>query len=251
MVFNLIGSLEKEDIVSYEIVVVTPDAALIQYMKDTLDTICVEETEVTSQQVKYVSMFLKPYLESLSLKRGQHPPVSSAFDYIEYNGGLSMDADGSRSHLLRLGQILHDDGVIGMTYFSTNKHVDAVKSLLRGQNKLFFFPFSLERNRLIQQYLVDRKLEAYKKDWELIALMGGERNAFRRSHIPHKLLELEAPVNWTTYSQSDVVRIVAELGLRVVSWIPTAYSHPYGKVLLLTHHHLDILIRASSFSVVR
>ena len=243
MVFNLIGSLEKEDILSYEVVVVTPDAALIEFMKHTLEQTCAEETEeVAVQHVRYVPMLLKPFLESLKRqqeekgeeKGGQQQTSAPLdFDYIEYNGGMSMDAAGCRSHLLGLGQILHDDGVIGMTYFSTNSHVDAVRSLLRGQNKLFFFPFSLERNRLIQQYLVDRKLEAHKKDWELVALMGGERHAFRRSYVPHTLLELEAPVNWTTYSQSEVVRIVGEQGLRVVSWIPTAYSHPYGERMMM------------------
>ena len=251
MVFNLIGSLEKEDILSYEIVVVSPDATLIQFMKDTLQMTCAGELEeeVSSQQVQYVQMLLMPFLGS---RKRMQTPAPPAFDYIEYNGGMSMDAAGCRSHLLGLRQILHDDGVIGMTYFSSNSHVDAVRALLRGQNKLFFFPFSLERNRLIQQYLVDHKLEKHKKDWELVALMGGERHAFRRSYVPHSLLELEAAVNWTTYSQSEVVRIVGEQGLRVVSWIPTAYSHPYGEMMqqLTAHHHLYNLIRAL-YDVIR
>lgn len=243
MVYNLLSQLKSKQISNYEIIIVTPDTKLIANMKETLSITCSSVTNSYHlDKLIYVNSFLSHYIDKIKKKISTTTTTSSIvkvvndmknlhykFDFIEYNGGLSMNPNSNVRHLIGLNDLLHENGVIGITYFTKNKHVDNIKKLLLSQNNTYFLPFSLERNRFIQQYLIDNNMNSFINDHELIASLGGERHAYERNYIPHKVMDLEQTVEWKTFTQIEVTAMIESAGneYSIYTYIYSYYIYYY------------------------
>lgn len=87
-------------------------------------------------------------------------------------------------------------------------------------------PFSLERRRLVQQYLETNKLGFMKEDKNLMIHLGAEpTDGFGPPKNPSEIIPA---VNWHSYDRNEIISMLEDLSLVILSWVPTAYSHPYG-----------------------
>lgn len=107
---------------------------------------CVRERDVI-YPVVFIEMSLGTYVQtSLSKiandkkkKKKTSKDDSPLFDFIEYNGGISLDPL-YQSNLRGLGQLLEEEGAIGVTYFTRNVHREAIKTMVTFSS-LFCFIF--------------------------------------------------------------------------------------------------------------
>lgn len=224
MVYNLLGQLQRQP-VDFEVVVVSPDAQVIASMQERL-TVCRAKlqpetvTKVTFKQTSLLAFF------SAHRSADDH-----SFSFIEYNSGLSKAAD-TVAELAALHELLRSDGgVLGATYFTQNRHTTRLRKLVDSRNVSHMVPFSLEATRLVHKYLDQHRLSAFKTDSELVVHLGGEETVSQLSLL--RVSELKPRVQWRTYSQQQATNMLTDAGFQVTSWVPSAYSHPFGKLFSL------------------
>ena len=94
--------------------------------------------------------------------------------------------------------------------------------MLSHRNNATFQPFSSESERLVSGYLTYTKdLAFYNTDKRLIEYLATTYND-QGSNL--------------TFSVADTESLVQKVDMQIRSWVPTGYSHPFGKyicVLLL------------------
>lgn len=179
-----------------------------------------------SNHIEYIESDLTDFLKGLIDQNKNSINGKHEFDYIEFNGGLSKSPDYSKQ-LQYFQELLSKDGVLGLTYFTKNKHEIAIRNQLRLSNPSAFKPFSYEAKRFIQVYLETHGMDFLTKDEELIMFLGGE--PAQRKYPASSVTDLVPPHNWTSFSREEVIRALTTSKLSASAWVPTAYSHPYGE----------------------
>jgi len=226
MVYNLLGQLHRAKITDFVIEIVSPLAALREeYLRWT--EACREYVAAApKQQVFFRLATLQEYVAKANSSTTQ-VPSDLLFDYIEYNGGLSKAAHPEEELAALTGLLRGDTGVLGLTYFTHNHHTTRLHALVDGRNATFMAPFSLEATRLVHAYLEQHKLGQFKKDRELVALLGGEES---ESSLLRTSVDQAVPrVQWRTLTRGETRLMLAAAGLVEVSRLPTAYTSPFGK----------------------
>ena len=222
MVANLIGQIDRESGLAHEIVVVTPDQQVAEEIKHRIAA-CGATIAGQPPRVQYIFSNLDDFLIE---KRDSDVRNEDKFDYVEYNGGASKSTDAA-SQLSGLHKLLHNDGVIGLTYFARNHHVTKSRQLVDERDVNAMIPFSLDASRIVRTYLDRNKLGLFKMDEELIVHLGGQRR--KRSSMMYQASELEPRADWYMFKASEISRLAELNGLTVASWAPIAYSHPFGE----------------------
>jgi hypothetical protein len=173
------------------------------------------------------------HLEAVDLVTFLHGVVntfsrSRFFDFIEYNGGISIDSK-YKHHLELFHKVLTPTGVIGLTYFTKNIHEKSIKSQVNSRNLTHFIPFSIEKKRFILQYLRFHNLDFVLDDKQLLIFLGTE--PLERQIPPKSASEVISSVNWVAFRKDEVSEVLSSMDFSPVSWIPTAYTNPYRKLL--------------------
>ena len=227
---NIIGYMHRLQFVHYHITVVHPDAKSYLLMQESMQYCAKSHGIVVSPAIDFIEANLTTYLRSIidvknsgKIGKGRQP---ERFDYIEYNGGLSKSSDYS-THLSLFAEVLKDDGIIGMTYFTKNIHERVIRQQIAAMNQTAFIPFSYEAKRLIKLYLEVHNMEFLSKDEELLIYLGGE--PAQRRHPPSSLNDLVPPEHWNGFTREEVKSMLSTANLIDSAWMPTAYSHPYRK----------------------
>jgi hypothetical protein len=222
MLFNLLGQLQRQPVQDFEVAVVTPDEELVQYIETLVAACHAALLPATAAKIRYHNASLLVFAADPKMNTGK-------FDYIEYNGGLSK-AEDPATELRVLYALLHDEGgAVGLTYFTRNHHAERIHRLVDERNATAMIPFSMEATRLVNAYLSQHKLSAFKNDKELIVHLGGEW--VPHANILYKPSQTHPRKRWTMYSRAEAVKLVEDAGFVVASWVPSAYSHPFGKTL--------------------
>lgn len=217
IVFSFIGTMEKLQFKNYEITLLSTNQGLLSQVKEQFAACASYLALKVAVKIFYLQQSLEEY--SAGEKR---------FDFIEYNGGLSK-SNNYMQHLSKLKDMLTDKGVIGVTYFTDNKHVSEVRHLLDVRNHSAHVPFSVDPLHLITGYLELNDLNIFKEDGEIITLLGGEQ--YRRINPPQNVSNLFFPVKpWKTLSRSETENILSNAGLKISSRLPTAYANPFEEV---------------------
>ena len=107
-----------------------------------------------------------------------------------------------------------------MTFFSENHHLEVIRRALRNVNASAHPPFSVEPERLTKHVLESRGLSRYVSDGDLVSFLSN--------------------VNNRAFSREDISDLMSSLGMKILSWLPSAYSHPYGK--RTSHNYIRIVI---------
>lgn len=225
MLYNLLGYLQRLKFDNFEIVVLTTEngyADLIQSMIKQCGAFFRVQYPLRKVQFVFDS------LTSLSKNPSLHPLMQQSFDYIEYNGGLSITNE-QQIELQVLRSFLKHSGCIGLTYFANNIHVRNIREQIRLADTEAMKPFSLETKRLISFYLEANKMETLVSDIQLMTFLGAE--PAMRQYPPNARGDMVPPMNWTAFHMPEVVSLLQQSELSAFAWLPTAYSQPYGKVL--------------------
>jgi hypothetical protein len=220
MVYSLIGNMENLGFKNYEITVVTPSEGLKLLIGERIRSCTGYYRFMSTVKINYIIQSLEEFGSKLS--------NSKRFDYIEYNGGLSKSVSYAQ-HLRILKSMLTSKGVIGVTYFTDNKHVHATRHLLSNRNHSAHLPFSVDPAYLLEGYLDLNGLSGFKNDIELLTLLGGE--VYPGSSPPLRISDLKLPpTEWKLFGRSEVERVIHQEGLKVVSRLPTAYASPFDEI---------------------
>jgi hypothetical protein len=218
MVYNLLGQLQRQPVADFEIVALSPDSSKLEEIKSRLATCRAQVKVQQAARVKFVGKSLLHYAAD---------SAAGQFDFIEYNAGLSKASDPG-AELRVLSVLLQDGGAIGATYFARNHHADAMHALVDARNATHMVPFSMEATRLVKNYLDQHKLGILKADSELVTHLGGEPT--KSSVALYLPAHLQQRVRWRSYLQSEAEALVDQAGLRIASWVPTAYARPFGEI---------------------
>jgi hypothetical protein len=230
MVYNLLGQLQRQPVADFELVLVSPDEALMQGIQVLIGACRTALLPGVAEKMRYHNTSLLTFAATPAMN------VGGKFDYIEYNGGLSK-AEDVTAELLALSTLLHEEGgAVGLTYFTRNHHVERVHRLVDARNTSFMVPFSLEATRLVNEYLTQHKLSAFKSDAELVVHLGGEWQP--QAYILYKPSDALPRKQWRTYLRAEAKKLVEDAGFVVASWVPSAYSHPFGKSTTITRRSL-------------
>mmetsp|Transcript_25503 Transcript_25503/g.37637 ORF Transcript_25503/g.37637 Transcript_25503/m.37637 type:complete len:1617 (-) Transcript_25503:131-4981(-) len=131
------------------------------------------------------------------------------YDYVEYNGGMSLSSEYSQ-HLNDLKTLIGSRGVIGITYYTKNIVQESLRRVVQQRNMTAHIPLSDNPINLVKGYLKAHDLVDYTKDAGLVAAL--------------------ADGECVSYSKSDVESIVQGLNFKILSWIPTARMSPYDMI---------------------
>jgi hypothetical protein len=230
--FNLVGFFDRVDFKNYRIHVVVSDASRIASMEAMFVTCGGRLKADTALPITYEHTDLTTFLKVAVNKVRRLSPVSSSsslpfrFDYIEYSGGMSVE-ETHPEQLMLLKESLTPEGVLGLTYFARNHHVDKLRRFRETKNTSALPPFSLETGRLVRSYLDLHKMSFLKEDSALVTFLGGE--PVPRTHPPRFLSEVAPSVEWRAFSQSEVEAAAMLADLKTVAWMPSAYAHPFGE----------------------
>jgi hypothetical protein len=220
MVFSFIGNMEILGFKNFEITIVTPIDGITNMINQQYNGCAGYYNLKPTANIKYITQTLEEF--------GAKNSHDKRFDYIEYNGGLSKSASYAQ-HLRILKSMLSSKGVIGVTYFTDNKHVRDARHLVRTRNPDTHLPFSVDPSYLLEGYLELHGLGGFKNDVELMTLLGGEVHP--RTIPPQRSADLKLPLyEWKVFGRSEVETVVHEAGLKVVSRLPTAYASPFEEI---------------------
>jgi len=212
MVQNLIGVFEMEKFSNYHITIVTDDETILDYLSLQF-SVCGSYVRIDMSKIEIFRMPLSQFLRDTS------KTFQLNYDFVEYNGGMSIDSNCS-FHLDGLKALLAEKGIIGVTYFASNHHITTLKSHLEMLNQSVMFPFSSDARRYIKQYFSVHKLDFMGNDEQLLTFLSDHLVPNERS--PTK--------KWKTFDRMNIVSLLKSIHLKDAAWIPTAYSHPFGKI---------------------
>lgn len=102
--FSLIGSLLRHEIQHFQIHVISQDFQLYSSI--------LEEIRLCSPLISLPDLSNRLFIEHISLEKFFEAEDLAKFDYIEYNGGVSLTND-YRRHLEIFKKLLSPEGVIG------------------------------------------------------------------------------------------------------------------------------------------
>ena len=264
MLYHMLGSFARAGSSNFEITVVAGSKEVAKQLSETIK-VCSAAlgVSISPAHIAYKTGSLDAYLREAGalVRRRAHTPDKAdllRFDYIEYNGGLSIvggsgsgDGDGNvgssgqqqqraegrlMKQLRGLDLLLRVGGAVGLTYFAQNQHLQNLRAMLRSRDLTRFRPFSLEPGRLVQQYLRAHGKTSLLEDRQLMLMLGAE--PIERMYPPQRTQELVAPVQWRAFTQQEVLQLLEGkeegegdgLGWGVISWVPTAYSQPYAEL---------------------
>eukprot|EP01034_Spumella_vulgaris_P023136 gene23136-29329_t len=228
--FNLVGFFDRVEFSNYHIHVALSDASSIDSIRETLSVCAGTLKSKGALAITYEQTELTPYLRTAANKLRSMSSFSSQsarFDYIEYSGGVSVETQHPEQ-LVLMREILTDEGVLGLTYFAKNHHVDKIRRFMETKNTSAMPPFSLETGRLVRSYLDLHKMPFLKDDAALVTFLGGE--PVKRKHPPAYLSDVVPNVKWRAFSQSEVLSAAQSAGLKAVAWVPSAYAHPFDEL---------------------
>ena len=226
MIYNLIGFFDRTGFTAYEIVVVSEEK-IISEIKTTLSS-CSINLKNRHVSITYSQTSLTDYLRTaLTRKKFQTAAGMNSvlFDYIEYTYGMSI-AEDYESELSSFKQLLQPEGVIGLTYFAKNHHVDNIRKATSNKNTSALIPFCMENSRFIKSYLDLNGMSFLTRDQALLWYLGAESAPH---YCPVLISQVAPSYEWTGFTQSEVLSALSGLGLRVASWLPHSYAHPFGK----------------------
>jgi hypothetical protein len=195
--------------------VVHSDAAVLRSLHSTV-TECGYDDKVNLDLVHAPSLetWLQAHSESLwsDVDAGRETGGKGFFDYIEYNGGLATSESHHRE-LSLMRDVLHPDGVLGATYYTTNKIQSSLFDLVDSQNSNANPAFSRESGPIVQSYLRHQGLAPYAEDSALVEFFSrkGEEGPRR------------------VYSGLGVDHMAKSHGYEVAATLPTMASHPFSE----------------------
>ena len=223
MIYGLIGNFATLDFKNFELYILSPKDLIEEDIRGHL-----EYCSMIAKFNKLVSIiFIHQSLDSYFNTRSRSSTFDTYFDYIEYNGGLSM-SQSYMNHLSQLGKLLSDRGVIGLTYFPSNIHVETLRSIMQTRNVSAHMPFSYDMTNAVKEYLNLYDMAFLSKDKQILNLLGGD---IYNSPFPFmKETDIVMPYQWNTYKQAEVIDILQQTGYSLISWIPSAYSNPYSEI---------------------
>lgn len=109
--------------------------------------------------------------------------------------------------------MLASNGVLGYSYFTRNRHVDAIQRLLRQHKPERLIPVSRDRRRLVVEYLLSSShLQHLVKDDMLIDFLASSDGTNRN----------------VAFTEAEVNAVLALSGFQSMAYLPVGYSHPFG-----------------------
>lgn len=216
MVARLIGFCQKYMPGRFRVTVAHSDTAVLEAIIATIAE-CGHDQDVTVDFIHAPSLegWLQTYADTLwgDVDAGREPSGGGFFDYIEYNGGVSTSARSSQE-LTLMRDLLQPDGVVGATYFTTNKIQSSLFDLVDSQNPDANPAFSREAARIIRGYLQHQGLAAHAADAELVKFFSRKGG----SEDPRRV-----------YSGEGIGLLAASHGYSVAATLPTLPAHPYSE----------------------
>ena len=155
-------------------------------------------------------------------------PSMTKYNLIEFNGGVSYLGQHKAVSVLtniRKNLLFTRTGVISMTYFSNNFHIESMESLLRMRDTEYHYPFSRNITSLLKLYLSSNKLELLHHDAELLSFL---EDFYAQEDIV--VNKTDVVNRFSVYTSNDMKNIMLESGLSIAGWLPTAYSHPFDEL---------------------
>jgi hypothetical protein len=193
----------------------------------------------------HLAASLEVWLREYSDKAWSGAENAPFFDYIEYNGGVSMSDDAAQEMSL-MRDVLHPGGVLGVSYFSRSVWQEELHSLMAAQNTSYNpASFSADSDHILQSYLNLRGLSAYAEDSQLFAFFtppgdekadaasGGAGSSRRARRVFHK---------------AEMAQWASDCGYAVAATLPAVTQSPFST--LQSHYEVSmvrILFYCSSF----
>jgi len=207
-VYSVIAFSLKNN-VNINIVILTKDTIIAKQLKDTI-ALC------SSSALAYTAIKVSSIIDYYNSNKND----VNTIDYIEYNGGISRNTnDDVTVHLSIFKKLLVSDGVIGISFFVTNVHSQALQSMIDNMSSSNLFDASKARELMVRYYLESSNLFIYANDKELVSFLSNNSSS-----------------NSILRRQSDVTDIVKANGYSIQSWIPTVYSKPFDELQDYKHY---------------
>lgn len=224
MVANLVSfSLQRMN-AKIHIVVATRSQDLIESLTHTISMcgsiVGKESIVMETHIVNDLTAWLGEMADSFWAEGQAH---AEHFDYIEYNGGLSL-SPSPHEDLKHFMDLLTPDGVIGATYFAETVHQAALDALVDGQNASANPAFSSTPSHLIKGYLHHHGLGHFATDRPLIDFFSQQVDE-----------EGKGSRRRTVYLKSKAVELVKGAGFEVLSTFPAPLTAPYTDELSTFH----------------
>jgi len=189
-------------------VIVTKDTTIVKQLKDTI-ALC------SSSALAYTAIKITSIIDYYNSNKND----ANTFDYIEYNGGINRNSnDDITKHLSIFEKLLVSDGVMGISFFVTNVHSQALHSMIDNMTSSNLFEASKARELMVKYYLESSNLYIYANDKELVSFLSNNSSSNR----PRR--------------QNEVTDILKSNGLTIQSWIPTVYSKPFDELQDYKHY---------------
>jgi hypothetical protein len=212
-VYSVIAFSLKNN-VNIDILILTKDTTIVKQLKDTI-ALC------SSSALAYTAIKVSSIIDYYNSNKND----VNTIDYIEYNGGISRNTnDDVTIHLSIFKKLLVSDGVIGISFFVTNVHSQALQSMIDNMASSNLFEASQARELLVKYYLESSNLFIYANDKELVSFLSNSSSSSSSSSssIPRR--------------QSDVTDMLKTNGFSIQSWIPTVYSKPFDELQDYKHY---------------
>jgi hypothetical protein len=171
--------------------------------------------------------------------------IGKFYDYVEYNNGISLNSkEIVNIHLNIFHNLLYNDGIIGLTYYTNNKHINQIKNILQkyiisdnnnNNNKLYL-------KDIIKKYFNNNGLEIFNNDNQLIEFIL-QYILIDISSISNKDSNIVTNNNYNIYLMNEIEDLLIQSNLQVLAWLPTSYSHPYDE---LDHYNI---LKFKSFGI--
>jgi hypothetical protein len=219
MVHHLLGELQRQGLTEYRVLVIHPDASMLQRMQTALQS-CYASRPTASFRIAYEQLNATQYLQRVLAFNQLHPQSPQLFDYIESYGAINRVAM-PQQHVEQLLQLLTETGALGLSYFSSNEHTERLRAMLASiytnssqDEWLTHLPFSSEPRHFVRYYLDIYRLTHLRTDHVLLRLLQNlhEDNAVR------------------LYDARQARELVERAGGVLRAQLPGAYSRPYGEL---------------------
>ena len=218
-VYSVIAFSLKNN-VNIDIVILTKDTTIVKQLKDTI-ALC------SSSALAYTAIKVSSIIDYYNSNKND----VNTIDYIEYNGGISRNTnDDVTIHLSIFKKLLVSDGVIGISFFVTNVHSQALQSMIDNMASSNLFEASKARELLVKYYLESSNLFIYANDKELVSFLSNCSSSSSSSGSG------SGGGGGIARRQSDVTDIVEANGFSIQSWIPTVYSKPFDELQDYKHY---------------
>ena len=267
MVMNLISYSTARMNGQIDITLVSSDAAKLKEFKDTWQ-LCTPNNTIKVHVYQYNSLatWLSEYRAALELQATTKNKSTGSdsrstvtlplFDYIEYNGGPSL-SHHLQEELAGFQNVLASDGVLGITYFTQNIHVQNIVHMHQDANvpnidtdfRAHVFPdngYAADGNinsaypssmyRLVKSYLDYHNMNNLAQDEQLVVFLAqlAASTAVKTANDGDGNAEKARPgnslLNSKAFTQTEIKDLLRSANFSTGSWLPTAYSNPYTEL---------------------